>query len=332
MKVSIKDIADSLNLSKATVSWILSGQGAKRGFSEATINRVKQYAESINYRPNLLARSLSIGTTNTIGLVIPFIDDTFYAQMIQAIELEATKSRYALIVCSSEGDSNKELELIRMLKSKQVDGIIIAPTKGSQENILALMKESIPFVLIDRYFPEVKTNFVIVDNEEGSYHVVNHLIQKGRKKIALITTDTHLFVMNLRTKGYRKALADAKYCNDQRIEINIDRQNYKSDIILKLDKLFSEVSDIDGFFFSTHYLALESLRYFINKNINYHKSFLMACFHDMITLDILAPEMNISYMPIESMGEKAVQILIENVKNETNDYQCIIMNNTYSLY
>ena len=73
MKVSIKDIAQALNLSKATVSWILSGQGPAKGFSDTTIKRVKDYAESVNYRPNLLARSLSLGTTNTIGLVIHFM-------------------------------------------------------------------------------------------------------------------------------------------------------------------------------------------------------------------------------------------------------------------
>ena len=88
MKVSIKDIAQALNLSKATVSWILSA-GPAKGFSDTTIKRVKDYAESVNYRPNLLARSLSLGTTNTIGLIIPFIGDTFYAQLVQAIESEA---------------------------------------------------------------------------------------------------------------------------------------------------------------------------------------------------------------------------------------------------
>ena len=135
MKVSIKDIAQALNLSKATVSWILSGQGPAKGFSDTTIKRVKDYAESVNYRPNLLARSLSLGTTNTIGLIIPFIGDTFYAQLVQAIESEAARNKYVLIVCSSEGDGDKEYELVKMLRSKQVDGIVIAPTKVSRKGV-----------------------------------------------------------------------------------------------------------------------------------------------------------------------------------------------------
>ena len=112
MNASIKDIAQALNLSKATVSWILSDQGETKGFSQATIKRVKEYADSVNYRPNLLARSLSLGTSNTIGLIIPFIGDTFYAQLVQAIEQEAVRNKYVLMVCSSEGDGEIEFELI----------------------------------------------------------------------------------------------------------------------------------------------------------------------------------------------------------------------------
>lgn len=332
MKVSIKNIAEALKLSKATVSWILSGQGEERGFSEATIKRVKQYAESVNYRPNLLARSLSLGTTNTIGLIIPFIDDTFYAQMAQAIELEAARYKYALIVCSSEGNADKEFELIRMLRSKQVDGMIIAPTKQSQEGIRMLMKDSIPFVLVDRYFPEIETNYVIVNNEQSCHHLVNHLIRKGRKKIALVTTDMHLFVMNQRANGYRKALNEAGLPEECQLEITVDRQHYKTDLIDKLDQLFRNVPDVDGFFFSTHYLALETLRYFINEQIDFRKKFLLACFHTTIALDILAPEMNISSMPVEAIGEKAIQVLIEHIKQTGKESRGIILENVDSLF
>lgn len=249
MKVSIKDIAQALSLSKATVSWILSGQGPAKGFSDATIKRVKEYAESVNYRPNLLARSLSLGTTNTIGLIIPFIGDTFYAQLVQAIESEAARNKYVLIVCSSEGDGDKEYELVKMLRSKQVDGIVIAPTKISRKGVNLLLKDSLPFVLVDRYFPNVDTNYVIVNNSQCSYDLTYHLLKKGSRKIALITTDVHLYVMKQRIDGYRKALRDLGVSNDFELEIFVERQNYKADLVDKFDCLFEEVPDVDGFFF-----------------------------------------------------------------------------------
>lgn len=329
MNVSIKDIAQALKLSKATVSWILSGQGPAKGFSEATIKRVKEYADSVNYRPNLLARSLSLGTTNTIGLIIPFIGDTFYAQLVQAIEQEAVKNKYVLIVCSSEGDGDKEYELVKMLRSKQVDGIIIAPTKISKKGVNLLLKDHFPFVLVDRYFPNVDSNYVIVNNSECCYDLVYHLGKKGARKIALITTDVHLYVMKQRIDGYRKALADLKVKNDLDLEVFVERQTYKTDITDKLDCLFDEVPDVDGFFFSTHYLALEAIRYFIDHKIDYHTRFHMGCFHETIALDILSPEMSITRMPIPEMGAQAIRMLLENIRDKDFKPKGIVLKNLF---
>ena len=327
MNASIKDIAQALNLSKATVSWILSDQGETKGFSQATIKRVKEYADSVNYRPNLLARSLSLGTSNTIGLIIPFIGDTFYAQLVQAIEQEAVRNKYVLMVCSSEGDGEKEFELIKILRSKQVDGIIIAPTKISRKGINLLMKDSLPFVLIDRYYPNLPVNYVIVNNCQCCYDLVSHLIKKGSRKIALLTTDVHLYVMKQRIEGYRKAVADAGIQSEIALEVFVDRSNYRTDIVDKLDCLFEEVPDIDGFFFSTHYLALEAIRYFVNRKIDYQNRFSMGCFHETIALDILAPDMSITLMPIQEMGTQAVQILLENIGNKDFTSRGVVVDN-----
>lgn len=134
--------------------------------------------------------------------------DTFYAQLASAIELEAARNKYALIVCSSEGDGDKEFELIRTLKAKQVDGIIIAPTKVSKKGIDLLSEETFPYVLVDRYYPNLASNYVIVNNTQSCYDVVHYLGKKGARKIALLTTDIHLYVMKQRVEGYRKALQD----------------------------------------------------------------------------------------------------------------------------
>lgn len=329
MKVSIKDIAQALSVSKATVSWILSGQGPAKGFSEATIKRVKEYAESVNYRPNLLARSLSLGTSNTIGLIIPFIGDTFYAQLVQAIESEAARNKYVLIVCSSEGDGEKEYELIKMLRSKQVDGIVIAPTKVSRKGVNLLLKDALPFVLVDRYFPNLDTNYVIVNNNQCCYDLTYHLVKKGARKIAILTTDIHLYVMKQRLDGYRKALRDLNVSNNLELEVFVDRQSYEKDLIERLDCLFEDVPDVDGFFFSTHYLALEAIRYFINHKIDYHARFHMGSFHDTTALDILSPEMSITRMPIEQMGVQAIQTLLENIRDKSFTHKGIVLENKF---
>lgn len=313
MVASIRSIAEDLGLSKATVSWILSGKGEERGFSAATISQVKAYAKKVGYRPNLIARSLSKGYTKIIALIIPSISDPFYSQMAQGVEARVAEAGYVTILGSSEGDGKKEKQLIQTLRAQQVAGIIIAPTNTSDSVIEDMLKDHFPFVLIDRYSPSLHSNYVISDNEESSYKLVSHLCKSGCRKIALITTDTHLFIMNMRQSGYFKALSENGLPADMQFVKEVCRANYSDDIIKKLDALFSEVKDIDAMFFTTHYLAEESIRYFVSKGIDYKKKFKLATMHSTKALEILDPKMSMAVIPIEKMGSIAVDILIKNI-------------------
>jgi len=331
MGKSLKDIAEALNMSKATVSWVLSGKGKARGFNEDTIKLVQEYAVKIGYRPNLLARSLSVGASNTLGLIIPFIGDTFYAQLAQAIEGEAERSNYLVTICSSEGSSAKEIELIKTLRSKQVDGLIIAPTKDSAPEIEQLKADRFPFVLIDRYFPQIDSNYIVVNNESSSYEVVSELAKRGSKKIALLTSDTQLFVMGLRLNGYQQALKETNTAPNEELIVKINRSDYKNDIFGKLDNLFENHPDVDGIYFTTHYLALESIRYFITRNIDYKHRFRLGCFHEMEALEVLAPEMLISRMPIGDIGKYAVEILLGCVNDKNREPKGLVLENSLTI-
>ena len=282
----------------------------------------------VNYRTNMVARSLSLGQTNIIGIIVPFIDDTFYASLIQAVETEVHKRNYVLTICCTDENAEKEALLINTLCSQRVDGLIIATSENSQNSILQLKKDKVPFVLVDRYFPKIDTNYVIVNSEEGSQQVVSNLVKQGSRKIALITTSTGLSAMQKRTQGYCNGLKDAGLRFDERLIVEIDRPNFKSDCVTQLDRLFSDIPDIDGFFFTTHYLAFEALRYFITHNIDYHNKFHLGCFHETLGLDILAPEMCISRMQVKEMGTKAIQILTEVIEDIDRPNQCEVLKNT----
>lgn len=319
MKPSLKDIASALNVSKTTVSWVLSGRGDEYKISPAMQEKIIKYAKEINYRPNLLAKSLNSGKTNTIGLVIPYIGDIFYAQMAQEIELEAEKSQYTVTFCSSETDpvqESKMIRMIQMLKAKQVDGLIIAATKNSEKEIGNLINESFPFVLIDRYFPELDTNYVILNNAETSYKLVDKLIGDGRKKIAIITTASHLLTMNERYEGYREALENHHIPILPELYGEVKRDEYETDIVCVLDTIFKAVPDVDGFYFATHYLCMEGLRYFHKRKIDITNKIRLACLHKEPSFEILAPNMYIASQPVREMGQAAVQTLIYELENQ----------------
>lgn len=313
MYASLKDIANALNLSTTTVSWVLSGKSEEKGISVATRDRVKECAKELNYQPNLLARSLHDGRSNTLGLIVPSIGDQFYSAMARFIELEAEKFGYALMICSSENDREREAKMVDILRAKQVDGLLMAPTKFSDEKIVDMMEDKFPFVLFDRYFPELATNYVIIDNEVSSFNLVKHLLEKGYKKIAVITTNTHLYTMQLRFSGYNTAHEDMGVMPDRDLYGEVDQKDYENSIAEVLDNIFEKVPDVDAFFFTTHVLASHFFRYCSRKGINW--DFGYACIHEEKIFDVLAPHMNVAQLPISSMGREAVRILLQEIKH-----------------
>jgi LacI family transcriptional regulator len=327
MSVSLKNIADELGLSKATVSWILSGQGERKGFSSATIKRVKAYADSVNYQPNLLARSLSLGKTQTIGLIIPYIDDTFYAKMVQYLEKELSQQGYSLIVCTSEGNSEKEENLVKMICSKKVDGIVMAATMENKSAIDYIEDRKIPLVLIDRYDDSWSTSYVAVNNKKAVRKLIEKMHLKGAQRIAFITTDTQLHVMEQRKEGYQEALKEANLAFDSDLLLQVNRTHYKSDLKDQLKHLFEQQIKIDGFCFATHYLAIEAMRFFTEQGISINNNYILGCFHETEMMDILLPDLIISRMPVSDMVQRAASLLMNKINNATTPFESYLLEN-----
>lgn len=314
MGVSLKDIACQLKLSKTTVSWVLSGQGSKKGISTKTQNRVFKCARELAYEPNLLARSLNTGVSKTIGLILPSIFDSFYAHIAHQIEQEAEKAGYSLMIASSNSEIERENAMIRLFRSKKVDGMIIAPTKISKREITRLVESNYPVLLFDRYFPEMNVNYVIINNEEASYRLVRHLVQKGFRKIAIITTNPHLLTMDMRREGYANALADSHIRNNPDLYGEVPYVDYQENIYRTLDRIFHAVPDVDAFFFTTHILAIEALRYFYDRGIDINDgSWGLASMHEDSLFRVLAPKMNIARFPVQEIGSSAVRILLRHI-------------------
>lgn len=314
MGVSLKDIACQLKLSKTTVSWVLSGQGSKKGISTETQNRVFKCARELAYEPNLLARSLNTGVSKTIGLILPSISDSFYAHIAHQIEQEAEKAGYSLMIASSNSEIERENAMIRLFRSKKVDGMIIAPTKISKREITRLVESNYPVLLFDRYFPEMNVNYVIINNEEASYRLVRHLVQKGFRKIAIITTNPHLLTMDMRREGYANALADSHIRNNPDLYGEVPYVDYQENIYRTLDRIFHTVPDVDAFFFTTHILAIEALRYFYDRGIDINDgSWGLASMHEDSLFRVLAPKMNIARFPVQEIGSSAVRILLRHI-------------------
>ena len=318
-RVSLQDIADRLNISRTTVSWVLSGKADAHHISVETQKRVFDCATEMNYKPNLLAKALRMGENKVIGLIVPDIEDQFYSEVAKAVEEEAYKHGYTITLGTSESQQEKESTLIQLFRNKLIDGLIIAPTKYSKSDILELKEQKFPLVLFDRYFPEIVTNYVITDDEYSGYMLTRHLIEKGCRKIATININKHLEVTQQRIEGYRKALIESGIGVNPELIADVEFATYRTDAASAVEGILKRVPDVDGFLFITHILAIEAITYFNDHGIDFNTRYHMGCVHEVPMMKVVAPRMSIALMPTAEIGRQSVQMLLDLLKHKNTD-------------
>jgi LacI family transcriptional regulator len=204
-RISLKDIANKVGVSTALVSYVLNNKKENR-ISKDVAQKIRDTARLLNYRPNQIAKSLKTAKTFTIGLIVADIANVFFSTLARIIEDEAEKNKYTVIFGSSDEMAERSQKLIDILLDRQVDGLIIAPAENSEPQIKKLQESGIPLVLIDRYFPSLKVNYVGVNNYEAAYQCGVHLLATGRKRIGVLGFKTTLLHLQDRKKGFLKAL------------------------------------------------------------------------------------------------------------------------------
>jgi len=319
-KITLADVAKSLNVSKTLISLVLNGKGDDKGINKDTQQRVLDKVKELNYKPNQFARGLRMGKSNTFGLIVADISNSFYAKMCRSIEDHANKHGYNLIICSSDEDSEKESKLIQMLIDRQVDGLIISTTQKNNTDISLLKKNKFPFVLIDRHVPKVDSNYVIVDNKQGAKNVVEHLIKLGNKKIGHLTiSPSHLSTIKDRTLGYKEALKENGIRVDNTLIKEISFDSIKVDVRRELKELLSAPQSISSLFVANNNIAVACLECFQEMNIRVPQDVALVSFDDIDAFKICYPPITAIAQPIKEMGKEAINILIHNIKNEANE-------------
>src|ERR1700683_338870 len=181
--VTLKDIAKALGVSAMTVSKVMR---ERAGVAAKTRKRVLSKATELGYRPNLTARSLVTGQSSQVGIIVPTLLHPFFAEVLEALSSTLQQGGYAVMISSSLENPTIEEAAIELHLAHRLDGLIIASCSSSPAKFQQLTEQKIPFVLIDRFFPEFKTNFVGVDDVAVGRLATEHLIAMGCKRIAHI--------------------------------------------------------------------------------------------------------------------------------------------------
>jgi len=202
MAVRMKDIAQALGVSVVTVSKVMRDHG---DIGAQTRKRVQAKAAELNYRPNLTARSLVTGESRQVGVIVPTLLHPFFADVLQALSFTMKESGYAVMISSSLEDPVMEEAAIEQLLGHRMDGLIVASCSTSPAKFQQLNEQGIPFVLIDRFFPGFRTNYVGVNDRVVGRMATEHLIEMGCKRIAHIRGLEFTPGVG-RFEGYRQAL------------------------------------------------------------------------------------------------------------------------------
>ncbi|HEX9974199.1 MAG TPA: LacI family DNA-binding transcriptional regulator, partial [bacterium] len=200
----MKDIAKKAGVSVVTVSRALN---QKPDINKETRELILKIAQELNYTPDSLAKSMVTKKTMTVGIIVPAMDH-FYAEVVDGISKESLERGYSVVLCNSHESPDKEIELIRLLREKRVDGMLIYPIQADHRYIDELRNTSIPFVFLNRHTDELDCDYVINDNVHGAFAAVTHLIQKGYQVIIYICAKPTASSGKERMAGCRKAFLE----------------------------------------------------------------------------------------------------------------------------
>lgn len=327
-KISIKDIAEELKVSKTLVSLVLNGKAKENRIAKEMEIRVKETAERLDYRPNPFARSLRSGRSQTIGVIVADISSKFFSMIAKTIEDEAAKYDYKVMFGSTDESSEKLEELLKVFKDRRLDGYIISPSIGTEKQILQLKREQTQMVLIDRHFPKIKTDFIGVDNYQASYNAVQYLIDNGYQNIGMLSTLSKNYSLRLRLDGYKAALRENGIRVKNRLIREVDFLNRKEEIDREMEDLIHGPLPIDALFFTNCDLTGYALEKIYNMGIQVPNELAIISFDDPQCFRYSFSPITAIAQPIEEMGRQAVKILMDKINHterKAKEFQQIIL-------
>ncbi len=317
-KVSLEDVAKAIGVSKTLVSLVLNNKAKQHGISANTCKRVLEKVSEMNYRPNMAAKGLRTGKSNVVGLIVADISNSFYSKIARAIEDEARLNGYQLLICSSDEDEEKELQLFSLLYSgQQVEGIITSTTLLESEMLSNLAKGGYPMVLIDREIPKLNIATVVADNEKGAFKATELFIKNGMKRIGMLTiSPTHLSSIKEREQGYKKALEKNGVKIDNHLIREIPFGEIKNRVKKELESLLKAPHRIDALFTANNHLTIAVIEAMNELNLRIPHDLAVISFDDIELFKLTNPGITAVAQPVEEIGKKAFQLLLDQMNGK----------------
>lgn len=320
-QITIVDIAQKLNLSKSTVSRVLTGHPS---VSEKTRKAVLELAEQLDYQRNMLSISLLNKKSNTIGIIVPEFISSYFPQVIMGAQEVAARDGYNTIIAHSNETYETEVANTRLMLASQVDGLLVSITKETRnfDHLKIFERKGIPIVFFNRVCEDMNVPKVVVDDYEGAFRAVEHLIKRKKKRIAHLAGPETLPISVKRLRGYKDALKKYNIPIDEELIIPYDLSISKVKIyvnhLLRLD------NPPDAIFCINDPTAIEALQIVKKKGLQVPKDIAIVGFSNDNISGLIEPALTTVSQPVKEMGQTAAQLLIDQIDRDVAEWKSII--------
>jgi LacI family transcriptional regulator len=303
---TMREVADHAEVSVATVSRVINNIGY---VSPDLKDRVREAMQLLNYQPSALARSLRRQETRTIGVLLPQVDQPFFAALAFAIETALFENDYRMLLCSAQEDEEKEAAYAEILVRQRVDGIILVPTGRGTALLDLFAQRALPLVLVDRDLPGLNASRVLVDNFRGGYDGMAHLLQLGHRNVRVIGTTAYSLAMQQRMAGAEKALDDYGVPHDGELILSGALPQFDMGVetalaLLKGDDLPTAI------FALTDVTAVGVMHAAAKHGLRLPQDLSVVGFDDIPLAGYMIPSLTTVAQPIHDIGATAARLLL----------------------
>jgi len=308
------DVAATAGVSVATVSAFFNDTAP---VSTELRGRIEQAVNSIGYKRNAIARSLKMGTTKTIGLVIADITNPFFTDVTSVIQDMLHRSGYAVMLCCTDEDMAMQDEHISLLLDRMVDGLIIAPAGDDHALEKILARASIPTVLIDRICGGIDADAVVLDNQRAVQDAINYMISLGHRRIGYISGSLETSTGMGRLAGYKAALEKADLpIRDDLIRFGNfrERDGYNAAM-----QLLVQPERPTALFSANNLMVIGVMKAIRDMGLRCPDDISVSSFDDFPWADVFQPNLTTIAQPVQAIGEQAAQLILERIARR-NDH------------
>lgn len=321
MNVTIYDVAREANVSMATVSRVVNGNP---NVKPATRKKVMEVIDRLGYRPNAVARGLASKKTTTVGVIIPDISSTFFAELARGIEDIATMYKYNIILSNSDQNIEKELHLLNTMLGKQVDGIVFMGGNITSEHVEEFEKSPVPIVLAGSIEETGKIPSVNIDYEQAAFDVTKSFIEKGHKDAAIVVGPLREPInQEKKLAGYKRALEEAEVSFRDELVVEGD-YTYDSGIEA-FEKLLEADPRPTAIFAGSDEMALGIVHGAEDKGYNIPKDFEVISSDNTRLALMVRPQLTSVVQPLYDIGAVAMRLLTKLMNKESVDEQIVVL-------